>query len=49
MILRALFCFFKNGRANDHEVVNSLMNKRHKVERAAKVKLQRKHSMPTLR
>ena len=39
----------KNGRANDDEVVNSLMNKRHKVERTAKVKLQRKHSMPTLR
>ena len=38
--------FLKNGRANDDEVVNSLMNKRHKVKSAAKVKMQREYSMP---
>ena len=46
--IMCIVLFLKNGRANDDEVVNSLMNKRHKVERAAKVKLQCEHSMPTL-
>ena len=34
--ITCIVLFLKNGRANDDEVVNSLMNKRHKVEMAAK-------------
>eukprot|EP00578_Thalassiosira_sp_NH16_P022914 CAMPEP_0181082212 /NCGR_PEP_ID=MMETSP1071-20121207/3502_1 /TAXON_ID=35127 /ORGANISM="Thalassiosira sp., Strain NH16" /LENGTH=293 /DNA_ID=CAMNT_0023163785 /DNA_START=15 /DNA_END=896 /DNA_ORIENTATION=- len=44
--ITCIVVFLKNGRADNKEAVHRLMNKKHTIKDAARVKMQRGHSMP---
>lgn len=46
--ITCIVLFLKNGRANDEEVVRNLMNKKHRIKEASKLKMQRELPMPNV-